>query len=89
MGRTYVRDDIGRFASTGGSGGGSSAGKSKAKASSGKRAALEKRIARQETFLKRARPGRYTASELKIERQELQKLKSQLAGVKSTTRSRK
>lgn len=50
-------------------------------------AELEKRIARQEAWLKKASPGKFTRNEIEIEKKELQRLKSQLAGMKSTTRN--
>ena len=48
---------------------------------------LEKRIARQERFLRTADPSKYSPKEIEIEKKELQRLKSQLAGMKSTTRN--
>ena len=48
---------------------------------------LEKRIARQERFLRTANPSKYSPKEIEIEKKELQRLKSQLAGMKSTTRN--
>ena len=48
---------------------------------------LEKRIARQERFLRTANPSKYSPKEIEVEKKELQRLKSQLAGMKSTTRN--
>ena len=50
---------------------------------------LEKRIAQQERFLKTANPSNYSPKEIEIEKKELQRLKSQLAGLKSTTKKPK
>jgi hypothetical protein len=47
---------------------------------------LVKRIARQERFLQTASPAKYSRGELEIEKKELQRMKSQLAGMKSTMR---
>ena len=44
---------------------------------------LEGRIQRQQTFLKRASVGRYSAREIAIEKDALRSLRSQLAGLKS------
>jgi hypothetical protein len=47
---------------------------------------LVKRIARQERFLQTASPAKYSRGELEIEKKELQRMKSRLAGMKSTMR---
>ena len=85
MTRRYVRDKNGRFASTGASKGGrSSAPKTrKPGPTQEKIAKLESRIKRQEQFVRRMGVGKFSASEIRIEKQELQRLRSSVAGLKA------
>ena len=87
MARNYVRDKNGRFASKGASrstsGSGSSSGGRKAGPVQQEIKKLEIRISRQQQFLRRASTGRYSAREMAIEKDELKRMRSQLAGLKS------
>lgn len=87
MARRYVRDRNGRFASKGASrntsGSGSTASGRKTGPVQQEIEKLEARISRQQQFLRRASTGRYSAREIAIEKDELGRMRSQLAGLKS------
>ena len=50
---------------------------------------LETRIKRQEGFLKRMSPSKYSRREIQIEKDQLKSWKSQLSGLKSTMKKKK
>jgi len=50
---------------------------------------LETRIKRQETFIQRMSPSKYSRREVQIEKDQLKTWRSQLSGLKSTTRKKK
>tara|TARA_R100001082_G_C4303354_1_gene133424 strand:+ start:426 stop:746 length:321 start_codon:yes stop_codon:yes gene_type:complete len=50
---------------------------------------LETRIKRQETFIKRMSPSKYSRKEVQQEKDQLKTWRSQLSGLKSTTRKKK